>query len=322
MGLLQNITLLAQNVGFSFGGTKANEMSRMGLLRDDAPLLRYAGEAGLYQQSSVPDGYCLGYTWLPPLIGGGMAAYVGTAGSGGLTNVNLASGKSIESTIVGEGVFTPPVLLAPALILAEISGSGSVTSNLAGVLYALATIAGTGEVGADIAGAVELAATIGGLGGMDAPINAVVNIYATVAAMSMFSANLAGGLYAEAGPVGSSDFSMVVKGIGNLEAELAVGVKEGDTWPSASQISEAVWTAASATLLTQRIERILGLVQENFRLTNQSYDSDGNLVSATMRLFANDTDAQSNTNPIATYAMSATFEGQGICTSYLVKRTT
>ena len=69
------------------------------------------------------------------------------------------------------------------------------------------------------------------------------------------------------------------------------------------------------------VMRALGLVQENFRLGSQTYDGDGNLESAILRTYGSAADAQNDVNPIAEYAMAASFSGPGQCTSYLMTRT-
>jgi len=68
------------------------------------------------------------------------------------------------------------------------------------------------------------------------------------------------------------------------------------------------------------IERVLGLVQENFRMKDQSYDGDGNLTGATIRIYASAADAQNDQNPTDEYSLSASFSGPGVCTAYLMKK--
>jgi len=69
------------------------------------------------------------------------------------------------------------------------------------------------------------------------------------------------------------------------------------------------------------LTRILGLNQENFRLKDQVYDGDGNLTSATVRIYASAADAGNDVTPIAAYMMTASFSGPGQCTGYLMQRT-
>jgi hypothetical protein len=76
----------------------------------------------------------------------------------------------------------------------------------------------------------------------------------------------------------------------------------------------------TALVQMTEITRILGLVQENFRMRDQVYDGDGNLTSAQLRIYASAADAQNDVNPIAEYAMTASFSGPGQCTGYLMRR--
>jgi hypothetical protein len=65
------------------------------------------------------------------------------------------------------------------------------------------------------------------------------------------------------------------------------------------------------------ISYILGLVQSNFRMKTQTYDSYGHLTGATICIYANKTDAAADTSAINTYAVSAGYTGPSL-TSYLV----
>jgi hypothetical protein len=69
---------------------------------------------------------------------------------------------------------------------------------------------------------------------------------------------------------------------------------------------------------TDKIKKILGLTQENFKLYNCVY-SGTNLTSANIKIYPTSTDLEADTNVIATYSIIATFDGDGKCTSYKVK---
>ena len=56
--------------------------------------------------------------------------------------------------------------------------------------------------------------------------------------------------------------------------------------------------------------KVLGLVQSNFRLTNQVYSDDGCLLSATMSIYNNASDTNSESNPIATYSIFASYNAE------------
>jgi hypothetical protein len=84
---------------------------------------------------------------------------------------------------------------------------------------------------------------------------------------------------------------------------------------------------ASATIIDysgevgEEISRILGLTQENFRMFNQSYDGNGNMTSATVRLYNSKADCDADTNHFAEYEITATYTGPGVATLYKVTKT-
>lgn len=76
---------------------------------------------------------------------------------------------------------------------------------------------------------------------------------------------------------------------------------------------------SSISTETDKIQYILGLSQENFRIYNQVYDSGGNMTGASVSIYPTATDADNDTNPIATYTIAATFSGVE-CTEYKVTK--
>lgn len=72
---------------------------------------------------------------------------------------------------------------------------------------------------------------------------------------------------------------------------------------------------------TDKIVYVLGLVQENFRLKDQVYNAEGNLLSATIRIYGSAADCEADISAIAEYKMTATYDASGNCTSYKVKKT-
>lgn len=101
------------------------------------------------------------------------------------------------------------------------------------------------------------------------------------------------------------------------EADGEITLETPLTYAPADQ--DDVLIVASRKYLAPDMDRVLGLSQENFRLKDQSYDGDGNLTSATVRIYANATDAQNDQNHIAQYGITATFTGPGLCSGYLMK---
>lgn len=66
--------------------------------------------------------------------------------------------------------------------------------------------------------------------------------------------------------------------------------------------------------------RIIGLCQENYRIFDEEYDPNLNLISCTIKIYANASDVDTDTNPIAIYEQSSTFDSKKRLTSYKVKR--
>lgn len=69
------------------------------------------------------------------------------------------------------------------------------------------------------------------------------------------------------------------------------------------------------------IKRVLGLTQENFLIKDHVYSTDDLLQSATIRLFENSTDCDSEINPMAEYEMTALYDSKGRLTNYKVTKT-
>jgi hypothetical protein len=67
------------------------------------------------------------------------------------------------------------------------------------------------------------------------------------------------------------------------------------------------------------LEIIAGLVQRNQRITNCTYGSNGELLSATLTIYPSATDAEAESNAITSFGLTATYDGNGNMTDYLVK---
>lgn len=67
-----------------------------------------------------------------------------------------------------------------------------------------------------------------------------------------------------------------------------------------------------------RIKYILGLSQQNFRITDQVYNSNNLLTSSSIKIYNNAFDCESNSNVLKEYLMSASYDVDGKITSYKV----
>lgn len=73
-----------------------------------------------------------------------------------------------------------------------------------------------------------------------------------------------------------------------------------------------------------KLKRILGLNQENIRITDHVYDLNGNLIQSTIQTYNSKADlediAQNSTNHLAKYEMRASYDSTGNLSSYSVTK--
>lgn len=72
--------------------------------------------------------------------------------------------------------------------------------------------------------------------------------------------------------------------------------------------------------LSLDIQRLLGLSQENYKISDQTYDANDNLISGVIRLFGSSSDLNANLNPIATYVISASYDASNRLVTYQVAK--
>jgi len=70
--------------------------------------------------------------------------------------------------------------------------------------------------------------------------------------------------------------------------------------------------------LSLDVKHILGLSQQNYRLSNHVYDDENRLTSVTIKLFTNKADCDNNVNNFANYTMNATYDINGLLIDYKV----
>jgi len=66
------------------------------------------------------------------------------------------------------------------------------------------------------------------------------------------------------------------------------------------------------------VKRILGLTQENFRISDAVYDSNHLLTSATIKIYSSSSDCENDINALETYSMTTVYNSEGEMTSYKV----
>jgi len=117
----------------------------------------------------------------------------------------------------------------------------------------------------------------------------------------------------------------------DTSAAIVTAAGAGGDWsdPEKAMIRDALGVTGSKTTATggqlqtlaSALERVLGLVQENFVIKNQSYtqiQGQYHLTAATIKTYPTAVDAGNDTNEIAEYALTASYDGNGNCTEYKV----
>lgn len=67
------------------------------------------------------------------------------------------------------------------------------------------------------------------------------------------------------------------------------------------------------------LTKVLGLVQENFYIDNNVYDSNNNLTSSRVRIYSNSASVGTDDNVLETYIMTATYDNL-LMTSYKMEK--
>ncbi len=71
-------------------------------------------------------------------------------------------------------------------------------------------------------------------------------------------------------------------------------------------------------VIKPEVQNILGLVQHNFRYTDQVYDSNGNMISGKIKLYSTAEDLNSNASPISVYNVNAIYDTNNRLKDYKV----
>lgn len=126
--------------------------------------------------------------------------------------------------------------------------------------------------------------------------------------------------------VGSSIIVTITElGQGNYRAKFTpnmVGIWyliiKHDTYFAAGKADTIQIFANDFDSITSLINRVLGLVQENFYIDQTLYDSNNNLIQSRIRTYTTNIDVGTETNVQDTYYMTATYNTEGEMTNYKV----
>lgn len=260
MSLIGNYNVLQKTPGRYIGGSSAAfatgvgpttgvQPSAFGLYSDWQKFAlsdRGAQTATIFKVASVPYGYYPPSSWRLPISAGGISSFKTAAGSGAITNSNLASGQYIAAPLSGSGDITGINLAVPGNLSSTQTGSGNITAaSLSGSLYATATITGVGSVTATPAGSLSASASLSGGGDITAAslTNATLLLTASLSGSGAISvASLTNAtLLLTAALSGSGSVSAVPTAPGSISAAIK---SYGDLTPQG--LSDAVWQAMLA----------------------------------------------------------------------------
>lgn len=184
MGLLQNGTLQAQNLGRRTGGTvtaadSGNLRASFGI-KGSTQLARFASMASYSKLAGIPFGYANDDSMYLPLSGGGLSSSFESRGLG-LASATLAEGRPIAGTAAGTSAASATGQLVvsgsgSAAGVATVTGGINAAINGAGSITGTCTVTGAmtafGRMSGSAAGGCTVGATIyatGALSGSIAP---------------------------------------------------------------------------------------------------------------------------------------------------------
>lgn len=104
----------------------------------------------------------------------------------------------------------------------------------------------------------------------------------------------------------------------------AIYIDGGDTLSNGERYQTSVNDSFVEDINNRPIEimtKVLGLVQSNFRIKDQTYTTIGGaslLESATIKIYNDAADTNNDVNPISSYKIDAVYDGQGRNTDYKV----
>lgn len=145
-----------------------------------------------------------------------------------------------------------------------------------------------------------------------APIIDVWNSGGTKVVDSQLMTEVAGGFYIY-------DFASYDETVDYfIRADGGSGLTDSDRYVVSS--NEVGQVTAQLSLQDNTLQLILGLVQSNFRMTGHIYDVNGNLTAATITIYPTAADVDAETNALASYTVSATYDVGGKVTDYQVTK--
>jgi hypothetical protein len=104
-------------------------------------------------------------------------------------------------------------------------------------------------------------------------------------------------------------------------------LEDADATADPEAVAQAVWdelvAGAGSSSFRDMMKRIAGLCQENYRIFNPTYIIKNNqscMTSATIKIYSTSADVDADTNAIAEYTVTATFDNSARMINYKVKK--
>lgn len=214
---------------------------------------------------------------------GGLPGSVSLSGSGDITLAQALAIMVGEANLSGSGTLTADIQGLVAL-LANITGSGDLTANIQGVLTALANLSGSGDLSASIGGALTASANLSGSGDLSADIFATIQAAASLSGMGdittaealmvwVMAADLSGSGDLEADIEATATMLANLSGEGDLEAGIeALATIAANITSSGELLTSAAIAAAVRALLHPDLDTINEGVQKASLLIPHSED--------------------------------------------------
>lgn len=282
-GLPTTVVAAASIIG---GGVITGAAAMNATASGDARLLfRLSGSAGVTLSGSAGLGMATG-------LAGSFAQALST-GSPSLGRLYSMTGDGSVSLVAdGASLGSGALLTGSSLIEMAQSGLVDMVSALSGG-FASSLSASASAIAAKLATG-SFSVTVD-------PDGAMLALWVPIGGGASFSLDGSGDLR------GRSDLS------GSFDTGGGSGAEAVDlTGPSIASIASAVWAHAGADTLSGLVTRVMGLVGENQLIDNVTSNSNGQMVSARMRLFASASDLESETGALATYTLSFTRSGTNL----------
>lgn len=167
--LIGNGVRLGMNPGRLLGGAHIISLARASWGDGGAQRCWFAGQgtiadggASVADRNGSPSGYLHPAAWMLPQKPGGMASRGRIVGTGGITDANLAGGLNAEAALTGSGDIVNAALGLIVSMVANLTGTATLSADITGKLEATADLAGSGDLVGALGAIADLGASLSG----------------------------------------------------------------------------------------------------------------------------------------------------------------